>query len=99
MTPPVLPGHIWRPLHPVDLPALRNMLDECAIVDGERAAPRQRNAEQIETHTLAAVANDGRIAAYVWVLPGEIEWYVHPDYRGRGIEAFVQQWGAARLSL
>lgn len=99
--PPLLIGHIWRPLHPLDAPALRQLLDECAFLDGAPAPQRERNIDHIETDTLAAINNAGGVAAYGWLTRQHnanefrvmLEGRVHPDYRGRGVGAYLITWG------
>ncbi|MFZ4814097.1 MAG: GNAT family N-acetyltransferase, partial [Phototrophicaceae bacterium] len=101
---PKLIGHLWRPLHPIDANALRHLIEECAFLDGFTAPARERTLEHIETDTLAAVDNTGKIAAFAWlerqstahefrvILDGR----VHPDYRGKGLGRFLLTWSEQR---
>lgn len=102
--PPRLPGLQWRPLHPVDLSALRQMLDECVLLDGPHQ-PQERTVANIETDTLAALGTGGRVAAYAWLMAPVrdeqglrvlLDGRVHPDYRGRGLGRFLLGWAVAR---
>lgn len=96
---PAIPGHIWRPLHPIDMPALRQLLAECAIIDGEVPA-RERPIDNIETDTIAAISNQGKIAAYVWLYRENqeavpyvvVDGRIHPDYRENGIGSALTAW-------
>ncbi len=99
---PMLPGHLWRPLHPVDATALDTLLDECAFLDDNTGGLFARGSTNPERDTIAALDNSGRIAAYARVgFSGDVAFLdgrVHPDYRGKGIGTAVLKWSIAHAT-
>ena len=80
------------------------MLVECALLDGDTAPPKNHPIDNIETDTMAAVDNFGRIAAFSWlslnsnhdVATVTVEGRVHPDYRRKGVGRYLLVWSEAR---
>jgi mycothiol synthase len=65
----------------------------------------QEEGEKLATDTLCAVDSDGRLAAVAWVTWDDslaherrafLDGRVHPDYRGRGLGAFILEWMETR---
>jgi mycothiol synthase len=105
-SPPAIPMHIWRPLHPTDGQAMRHFLADCAHLDGQTEPASPRRVANPEKDTLAAVDNQGRIAAYAWLRLQNaahesrvfIDGRVHPDHRGKGLGRYLLTWSERRAT-
>jgi mycothiol synthase len=109
LAPPAAPGLSWRPLQPVDMPAVAALVEACRSVDGGlpiamTGAVWERALGAAQQASNAAFDASGRLAAYTVAyldeLPreyrGAIVGQVHPAYRGRGIGAFLIGWSTAQ---
>lgn len=102
-TPPPIPTVTWRPLHPLDIPALRMLLDDAAHLDGS-PLPRERPIADLEADTLAGVGLGGLLVGYVWLYREDtadtaqimLDGRVAAAYRGQGVGRFLLAWGKHR---
>lgn len=112
LTPPLPPPHVssltWRPARSEDIPALQKMLADNQEIDRTESIPSQERlqgilgmlGDQLDTNTLVAVAEDGKLAAEAMILfpPGEgdklalIDGGVHVNYRGQGLGSYLLTW-------
>jgi len=110
----ILPAHAnltWRALQPSDAPALLELLNACARLDGATRIPnladcqRQlRSSRRLSTDSQAAFDQNGQLAAAGWNTYNEshsqvrafLEGYVHPAYRRRGLGSALLHWQTAR---
>lgn len=105
LAPPRIPTVTWRPLHPLDIPAVRALLTDAAHLDGP-PLPRERPVADLTTDTLAGVAMGGLLVGYVWLYREDtattaqvmLDGRVAAGFRGRGIGRYLLGWGEARAA-
>lgn len=104
--PPRIPTVNWRPLHPLDMPAVRALLDDAAHLDGP-AYPRERPVADLETDTLAGVGMGGLLVGYIWLYREDtadaaqvmLDGRVAAGFRGRGIGRYLLVWATQRAAV
>jgi GNAT superfamily N-acetyltransferase len=104
-TPPRIPTVNWRPLHPLDMPAVRALLDDAVHLDGP-AYPRERPVANLVTDTLAGVGMGGLLVGYVWLHREDtadaaqvmLDGRVAAGFRGRGIGRYLLAWADQRAA-
>jgi ribosomal protein S18 acetylase RimI-like enzyme len=108
--PPNIEGMNWQPVTPDDLPALSALALECHESDGGLAflsLPqnlKDRCFSDGPGAALGALTQEGSLAAFETIrftqAAGKplaiIAGYVRPDQRGRGLGAYLVQWGAQK---
>ena len=110
--PSGLSAYSWRAIQLDDIPALQEMLMAASQVDRTEGAPSEGHlrsvlgmlGQQVDKNTLLAIAEDGTVAAAVFMIipPGEderlamFEGSVAVNHRGKGIGSYLLQRVEAR---